>query len=1502
MEPRDGSTSSLQTLLHGLHIGVSGPSEGSDGESGTTVPPTLPLSDQLRLLSAHIDSIQSSIVKTASSPQGVEQIGRQAKAALQVKSRLEQVQTRVDNLEGDDRQGESSSLEELRTSVLRGLAAYSQSRKSYEKEKQVEQIEQLLFEAVEAVEGLQNWIFTGPLDADGLTSAIATARNKCSRLGIKMDSRSYLASDGQSHEEVDFRWLASGSSAPPAVRQLEIKLRTATQQTHDLLQSGWSNAVQVSSAQQGHAAVTIRDDASASVDSNTVQIPLTSLLETLQSRSELQPLLHSFSQQILTGIMQPLLQLREDGSPSIWQSSTSTGSWSGSSETSGDPHASLRSIIALLSMLKQDLFDTAAQAPSLHNIQFEFSRSLIPAILPPMLSFLKALLPPTLLRPVQKENVEVLQSISNVAKDLHTALQRDGYLAGGLQEEGERLLDFAEHTGRYFLRHLATTARAQCRDLLLKEMSGGWEGVQIEMEIQLPPTQPVNAAPFSTGVKETARGTRKDEHRALHSEDDHDEEGWSAWDDVNGAAASVGGAQAGTASPPIGRSESPASVANRARQKKSALGGVRMVRPQDQLGSGPMPGEEGLEESSWGFDEEPVADEAEAPTSTTGSHAPFAARGSAPVPMVGEEEDAWFQDEPSPSPSSAVPAHPSATAHPQRGPLEGTWSDGAQQPESDATSHSSVFASTSMLDLGDLDEDIDEDAWGLTEEEKVERAAKRASIRASRGGSDLASAFKAFAQKEAVSNDSQTALVDVAEEPESITYTSGDPAVMPVPPRETDPGHRMAARSGTSSLPAAPPLADEEEEDAWGLSEQEKKTQAAKRKSRLFTTPLDVQEDNAGEREERHLATSVPRGVEAEPAPSAQSSSDTSFTRTARNVEMSGSVDLAHLSANSRGPSSEEPEPQGQSSAGAKESTTSEDDPVLSASLTPKPADVDFTAASASSRNAASPAGPTEEATTTEEDSTLAAHDDDDAEDPWDQKDDVYDRHEVLSGSEGAAAGSSVGKSSGSGEKLSDVPTEPWEDLTASVGQSSPTGGIEPPSIALPGAGVAALTAASAVNAPAGGSQPALDMMSNAQSRPEPTEEGDAWGWKEEDEQEQASLAGSKPTLVSLNQYTGRTRSPAGRLTASTSNASPKLREATLRSASAHSTGQPSRSSSLRKTASVASSGEKAVKPTHALRSPAVKKEKCTISQRSIAFIKLVTSLIDDIAAILDEGEAARTPGLDAKYLVEALNDVLDLHRALMPVGHAETLSNVPTLAAQFANDCSYIARELAALDKTWEAVKSHHSLKLTEANELSLEQHARLTGLLGQRSFDAQLLVQQRILSECLAEANGFQATFDEAYYQACQRAMRQVIVVIQQLSKAWKPVLSRSYYLAAIGRLIDSVLRRVLRDVTTMEDISEVEGEKLSVLVKSLAELEDIFRPTPHSEQSDVAIHVPSWFKASYLSDILTGSLVDIEFLYFEAGALVDYTKQELTALIRALFSDTPKRARLIERIQTS
>lgn len=76
----------------------------------------------------------------------------------------------------------------------------------------------------------------------------------------------------------------------------------------------------------------------------------------------------------------------------------------------------------------------------------------------------------------------------------------------------------------------------------------------------------------------------------------------------------------------------------------------------------------------------------------------------------------------------------------------------------------------------------------------------------------------------------------------------------------------------------------------------------------------------------------------------------------------------------------------------------------------------------------------------------------------------------------------------------------------------------------------------------------------------------------------------------------------------------------------------------------------------------------------------------------------------------------------------------------------------------------------------------------------------------------------------------------------------------------------------------------------------------------------HVHGWLKFCYLSELLvsresnhlwgkadsqSANLVDITYL-FENGALIDFTPDELISLLKALFADSEKREKAIERIE--
>ena len=323
----------------------------------------------------------------------------------------------------------------------------------------------------------------------------------------------------------------------------------------------------------------------------------------------------------------------------------------------------------------------------------------------------------------------------------------------------------------------------------------------------------------------------------------------------------------------------------------------------------------------------------------------------------------------------------------------------------------------------------------------------------------------------------------------------------------------------------------------------------------------------------------------------------------------------------------------------------------------------------------------------------------------------------------------------------------------------------------------------------------------------------------------------------------------------------------------------------------------------------AVSKEKCTISQRSLDLVQLAESTMSSVISLLQGQARSGAESDDVEALAGAVFKIFELHRALMPVAHGEALRDVPSLAMQFFNDCEYLARELTrlvgdkgeAITAAWMSRDAEAAKRWKTKELVKLEQEAALTRGLGQRWFEAQMTAQTKILLDTLMEADGFARTFDEHRFARCERCIKQVVQTLQQLAKAWQPVLVASRFHAAMGRLVDLVFQKVLHDVLDLEDIGESESEKIASLVKTLGGLEGLFS-AEGSEQSAAPLWVPSWFKTSYLIEILTGSLVDIEFLAFEAGALVDYSRKELTGLIKALFADTPNRSKLLRRIETA
>ncbi|KAJ7446711.1 hypothetical protein FB451DRAFT_1291273 [Mycena latifolia] len=316
-------------------------------------------------------------------------------------------------------------------------------------------------------------------------------------------------------------------------------------------------------------------------------------------------------------------------------------------------------------------------------------------------------------------------------------------------------------------------------------------------------------------------------------------------------------------------------------------------------------------------------------------------------------------------------------------------------------------------------------------------------------------------------------------------------------------------------------------------------------------------------------------------------------------------------------------------------------------------------------------------------------------------------------------------------------------------------------------------------------------------------------------------------------------------------------------------------------------------RPPRLSTSVATPKETYLVSGRVRQIINLFEDVLTEgqkfgASKIFAPVETSSPPGT---VLSQSAASILDLYRALYPVKFAGRLKSAPEAPMQFSNDCLYLSGEIARV----EAATNVDAL--APVKDRLAECRHRLK-VLGDSWFEDTVEQHRQAANDTILQgAGGFTFTADQDRYDECESAISRVVQDIKRIAQRWKGILNKSKYYMAIGLVTDAAVSRVLEDVLALPDIPEVESHRLSELCRILHGLEALFVEDANQEPF-VVDYVPSWFKFSYLSELLEASMVDISYL-FDSGALVDFEVDELVGLVRALFADTALRTNTINKL---
>lgn len=285
-----------------------------------------------------------------------------------------------------------------------------------------------------------------------------------------------------------------------------------------------------------------------------------------------------------------------------------------------------------------------------------------------------------------------------------------------------------------------------------------------------------------------------------------------------------------------------------------------------------------------------------------------------------------------------------------------------------------------------------------------------------------------------------------------------------------------------------------------------------------------------------------------------------------------------------------------------------------------------------------------------------------------------------------------------------------------------------------------------------------------------------------------------------------------------------------------------------------------------------------TIPKALLALIQQCKEDSDTLASAANDSPIAS----QHSTLLSLESEILCLYRSLVPLVVART--GYPRMTIY--NDCIYLASQTShPQEPTTTSSPNHHTTpNLRE---------------FGERFYAAEIHEKRDQILTLLSPTNGLLDTTVPSHFDLCRSCIRQVLDLLTRTQERYESQLGRTTMLTALGTLTESALSTFTASVEAMTDISAAESTALASLGDQLSSAESLFRdPADHEAPVLAAMWCPSWFRFRLLLDILEAKLDDILALW-DDGHLVDYEPGEVADLVRALFSDSPKRRKAIQHL---
>ncbi|DAZ93485.1 TPA: hypothetical protein N0F65_007853, partial [Lagenidium giganteum] len=257
--------------------------------------------------------------------------------------------------------------------------------------------------------------------------------------------------------------------------------------------------------------------------------------------------------------------------------------------------------------------------------------------------------------------------------------------------------------------------------------------------------------------------------------------------------------------------------------------------------------------------------------------------------------------------------------------------------------------------------------------------------------------------------------------------------------------------------------------------------------------------------------------------------------------------------------------------------------------------------------------------------------------------------------------------------------------------------------------------------------------------------------------------------------------------------------------------------------------------------------------------------------------EACSTTSDQSKVLVQTSRDIFFLFRTIVPTLHKDDIANDCRSCMLFHNDCLYIAHHMITIGHQYKSrLKSPLNVTCTMIDLVPAFRNA------GEQALTR---FSESMRDETTAGLS-ILPRLSDGHTKEAEEFVKASLYKLNRVSDVWREGLPQAVYHRALAAAVSPLVQGFVKKVVTEADASAYVSTNIHSLVSLLLECQILFESTSHAEN-----HIPQIRKLQQLSDILVQPLSTIREKFMD-GALKEFTTDELRALIRALFRESPER----------